>query len=75
MNVYQEKFYHYILERVKSSYQKEAEELLKEGFSRQNKGTFTQEFMQSYIEQMHLFIQEQHKEEVMNLMEQFAKKL
>ena len=71
MNPGQEKFLHFILERVSSENQEQAKQLLNESFSKQNDGTFNQAYLMYFIPKMLELIQSEHLEEVKGIMQQF----
>lgn len=71
MNPGQEKFLHFILERVSSENQEQAKQLLNESFSKQNDSTFNQAYLMDFIPKMLELIQSEHLEEVKGIMQQF----
>ena len=75
MNAMQEKFYHFMLECIDDHYKDEAKALLQEGFDRQVNQTFTQEYLNEYMEKMLTYIQPEYREEVQNIMVQFSSHL
>lgn len=75
MNTMQEKFYHFIKERVKKEYINEADVLLKEGFSKQMDGTFDKTYLDEYAKTMMTYIKTENKEEVQRIISQFSKNL
>ena len=75
MNAMQEKFYHFMLERIDDHYKDEAKALLQESFDRQVNQTFTQEYLNEYMEKMLTYIQPEYREEVQNIMVQFSSHL
>lgn len=75
MNAMQEKFYHFMLERIDDHYKDEAKALLQEGFDRQVNQTFTQEYLNEYMEKMLTYIQPEYREEVQKIMLQFSSHL
>lgn len=71
----QKQFYDYILKRVQSGNEEKAKKLLKESFEKQENGTFDQEYLQSFMIEMHGMIQDEDKEEVEMIMNEFGKKI
>lgn len=71
----QKQFYDYILKRVRSGNEEKAKKLLNESFEKQGNGTFDQEYLQSFIIAMLELIQDEDKEEVEMIMNQFGKKI
>lgn len=68
MNQGQEKFFNFILERVDEKNQEKAKELLAESFGKQADGTFSQEYMMSFIPRMVALIKPEFLEEVKGIM-------
>lgn len=75
LNPGQEKFKAYILERVQKERRAEAEDLLRESFSKQYDGTFDQAYLNRFMEKMKSFLQPEHAAEVEQTMNEFAAKL
>ena len=73
MNEGQTKFYHFIIERVYEEKKESAKKLLEESFSKQASGTFNQEYLESFVNQMMEMIKPEAKEEVQNIMENYRK--
>ncbi len=48
MNAFQEKFYHFILDRVQTDKVEDVKELLAESFAKQSEGTFDVAYLLSY---------------------------
>ncbi|WP_455684907.1 hypothetical protein [Thomasclavelia sp.] len=71
----QKQFYDYILKRVQSGNEEKAKKLLKESFEKQENGTFDQEYLQSFMIEMYGMIQDEDKEEVEMIMNEFGKKI
>lgn len=67
----QERFYHYILDRVKPEEKENAKKLLEEGFSNQDHGTFTPSYLTDFIPKMMDLIQPEHCDEVKSMMSLF----
>lgn len=72
MNPRQSQFYQYMEERIKSEYFDVADQLLKEGFEKQNNGTFNKEYFVEYKKQMLSYIKEDSRNEVEAVMSQFS---
>jgi hypothetical protein len=72
MNEGQTKFNDFILERVKDDKKDEAQALLGESFAKQADGTFTPEYMKTFIPKMLALLKLEHTEEVKNIMTTFA---
>lgn len=68
MNPGQEKFYHFILERVNETHIDDAKALLAESFSLQSQGTFNQQYLMSFIPKMLGYLKPEHIDEVKNIM-------
>ncbi len=68
MNAGQEKFFNFIIERVGQENQEKAKELLIEGFSRQDNGTFNKEYIMDFMPRMLELIKPEFIEEVKNIM-------
>lgn len=68
MNVGQEKFLNFIIERVTQENQEKAKELLNESFSKQDNGTFNQEYIISFIPRMLELIKPEFIDEVKHIM-------
>lgn len=68
MNAGQEKFLNFIIERVRQENQEKAKELLNESFSKQNEGTFNEEYLMDFIPRMLELIKPEFIEEVKNIM-------
>lgn len=72
MNSGQEKFYHYILERVKPEKIEEAKALLAENFKKQQEGTFTQEDALQFVPKMQDILQPEKTAEVLAIAQKFG---
>ena len=68
MNNGQERFFNFIMERVKLDKQAEAKKLLSESFSKQDEGTFNKDYMMNFIPRMLELINPEYIDEVKNLM-------
>lgn len=68
MNPGQERFFHFIMEKVEESNQVKAQELLAESFAKQAEGTFNKEYMMSFIPRMLDLIKPECIEEVKAIM-------
>lgn len=68
MNQGQEKFYDFIMQNVSDENKNRAKELLSESFKKQDEGTFTQEYMMSFIPRMMELIKPESVEQVKNIM-------
>ena len=71
----QKQFYDYIFKRVRSGNEEEAKKLLNESFEKQENGTFDQDYLQSFMIEMLELIQDEDKEEVEMIMNEFGKKI
>lgn len=72
MNPGQEKFYHYILERVKPEKTEEAKTLLAENFKKQQEGTFTQEDALQFVPKMQDILLPEKVAEVLAIAQKFG---
>ena len=63
MNQGQQKFFDFVMERVREDKAEEAKAMLLENFKRQEEGTFTQEYMQQNAPKLLLLIQPEFVEE------------
>lgn len=75
MNQSQEKFFGYILERVKEDKVEEARELLAESFRKQAEGTFTAQDASQFIPKILSILKPERIEEVQAVMKQFAQNM
>ena len=73
MNAFQEKFYHFILDRVQADKVEEVKELLAESFAKQSEGTFDVAYLLTFKEKIVPMLKEADKEEVLKIMEEFGK--
>ena len=74
MNAFQEKFYHFILDRVQADKVEEVKELLAESFAKQSEGTFDVAYLLTFKDKIVPMLKEADKEEVLKIMEEFGKK-
>lgn len=74
MNAFQEKFYHFILDRVQADKVEDVKELLAESFAKQSEGTFDVAYLLTFKEKIVPMLKEADKEEVLKIMEEFGKK-
>lgn len=75
MNQGQEKFFLFILERVKEDKMEEAKALLHDSFKKQDEGTYTQEDLSSFKTEMTNLLKPEHVEEVQGIMKNFSDSL
>ncbi|MGL4344748.1 MAG: hypothetical protein ACRCTE_06100 [Cellulosilyticaceae bacterium] len=68
MNNGQEKFLNFILQRVTIENQDQAKELLSESFTKQEQGSFNEEYMMNFIPRMLQLIKPECRDEVQNIM-------
>lgn len=71
MNSGQERFFYFIMERIDVKNQNQAKELLNESFSKQDNGTFNQEYLESFIPRILPLLKPECIEEVKNIMMSF----
>ncbi len=74
MNAFQEKFYHFILDRVQADKVEDVKELLAESFAKQSEGTFDVAYLLTFKDKIVPMLKEADKEEVLKIMEEFGKK-
>ena len=74
MNAFQEKFYHFILDRVQADKIEEVKELLAESFAKQSEGAFDVAYLLTFKDKIVPTLKEADKEEVLKIMEGFGKK-
>ncbi|WP_248624133.1 hypothetical protein [Enterococcus cecorum] len=74
MNAFQEKFYHFILDRVQADKVEDMKELLAESFAKQSEGTFDVAYLLTFKDKIVPMLKEADKEEVLKIMEEFGKK-
>lgn len=74
MNQGQQKFYDFIMERVKDDRCQDAKALLEEHFIKQEAGTFTHEDIMQFIPKMTEMLKQEHVDEVTAIMMEFAGK-
>lgn len=68
MNQGQEKFFNFIMQNVDDENKDKAKELLCESFAKQDNGTFTKEYMTTFIPRMLKLIKPENLEIVKNIM-------
>lgn len=74
MNLGQQKFKSFILERVKDGEKDKAEVLLSESFQKLDERNFDQEYLMSFIPRMKNLLKPEHIEEVEAIMKEFGSK-
>ncbi len=72
MNPGQEKFFDFIIERVKNGKQEEAKALLNESFSKQAGGTFTAEYLKSFAPKLIALLKPESVNEVKTIISKFG---
>jgi len=72
MNKGQEKFFEFILERVKEDKREEAKALLAESFQKQADRMFTPEYLASFAPRMMAVLKPEHIEEVKAIMAEYG---
>jgi hypothetical protein len=72
VNEGQTKFYYFILERVQDDKKAEAQALLGESFTKQADGTFTPEYIRTFIPKMLALLKPEYTEEVKSIMTNFG---
>lgn len=72
MNQGQEKFFNFILDRVKEGKVEEAKALLADSFKKQNEGTFTQDDASSFMTKVMNLLKPEHIEEVQAITKNFS---
>lgn len=72
MNQGQEKFFNFILDRVKEDKVEEAKALLTDSFKKQSEGTFTQEDASNFMTEMTYLLKPEHIEEVQAITKNFS---
>jgi len=72
MNPGQEKFFKFIMEKVRDGKQEDAKALLNESFSKQANGTFNAEYLKGFIPKMIGLLKPESIEEVKTVMSQFG---
>jgi ketol-acid reductoisomerase len=63
MNEGQQKFYDFVMERVKEGKEEEIKAIMNESFKRQQEGTFTKEYMAETVPEMILLLKPECVEE------------
>ncbi|RST60273.1 hypothetical protein D5F11_007430 [Siminovitchia terrae] len=74
MNLGQQKFKSFILERVKEGEQDNAEALLTESFQKLDVRSFDQEYLKTFMPQMKNLLKPEHVSEVEAIMKEFGAK-
>ncbi|GIN89813.1 hypothetical protein [Siminovitchia terrae] len=74
MNLGQQKFKSFILERVKEGEQDNAEALLTESFQKLDERSFDQEYLKTFMPQMKNLLKPEHVSEVEAIMKEFGAK-
>lgn len=75
MNEGQQKFFNYILERVKDGQQEQAKTLLAESFQNQKSGSFTPQYLMEFGAKMVAMLKPEHIEEVKQIMSTFGSQM
>lgn len=68
-------FYNFFMERVREDKKEEAEETLKNGFKKQEEGTFTKEYFMEIEDKYFSFIKEEYIEDLKEAMKHFSSNL
>lgn len=71
MNEGQKKFHDFIMERVREEDWLKVEDMLKESFDKQEKGTFDADYLSRFIPDLLNLIKPEHKEEVNQICKNF----
>lgn len=74
MNSQQEKFYQFIMDRVKNEKREEVQQMLFDNFKRQEEKVFNDEHKQLFMQAMMECLKEEYREEVMAIMKSFQPK-
>ncbi|GIN97891.1 hypothetical protein J6TS1_37610 [Siminovitchia terrae] len=74
MNLGQQKFKSFILERVKEGEQDNAEALLTESFQKLDERSFDQEYLKTFMPQMKNLLKPEHVSEIEAIMKEFGAK-
>ncbi|BAQ09746.1 hypothetical protein OXB_1274 [Bacillus sp. OxB-1] len=72
MNVGQQKFQSFILERVQGDKVGEAEHLLEESFQKQADRTFDQAYLTSFMPRLKALLKPEHVEEVDRILQEYG---
>ena len=75
MNPGQERFYNFIVERVKDEYKEDTKTLMQENFRKQADGTFTREDMTETQKKLMQMLRPETVEEVKTAMAHFASQM
>lgn len=73
MNAYQEKFYQFILDRVKEADLEKAQALLQESFAKQADGSFDLAFLAHFESKISTLLKSEYQEEVIKIIQEFGK--
>lgn len=73
MNAYQEKFYQFILDRVKEADLEKAQALLQESFAKQADGSFDLAFLAYFESKISTLLKSEYQEEVLKIIQEFGK--
>lgn len=74
MSEQQEKFYQFIMQRIREENKEQAKRLLEESFAKQNSKTIDVAFLYEFQQIMLGFVKEESKEEVKMILNQFQKR-
>lgn len=74
MNPGQEKFYHFIIERVQEDNKDQANELLHESFEKQANGSFDKKYLEAFKPKLVALLKPEHIEEVQAIMKEFGQR-
>lgn len=72
MNAYQEKFYEFILARVKTENLEEVQSLLEESFAKQVQGSFDLEFLATFKAKLTPCLKPESQDEVLKIIRDFG---
>jgi ketol-acid reductoisomerase len=75
MNEGQQKFYNFVLARVKEGKQEEIKDIMNESFRRQQEGTFTKEYMAETVPKMIMLLRPECVEEFKKAAEHMSSQL
>lgn len=74
MNLGQQKFKSFIMERIREGEQGNAEALLAESFQKLDERSFDEEYLRSFMPRMKSLLKPEHVEEVEAIMKEFGAK-
>lgn len=74
MNEMQQKFYDFIVEKVGAENVESAKSLLTDAFDKQQNGGFNLMYLTTFVPKLLGLIPDEHKEEVMKVVEEFKSK-